>query len=84
MNTIAYTGLRLKCALRDRTQKVSVWRLKLAVAEWVRSLTYWAWRDILDRRYTPQEVADWLTFYRGRYRELTLTEWCEQERAKRA
>jgi len=48
----------------------------------VRRLTVWAWQERLDRLYTHQEVANWLSAYHGRYRGLTLTEWAERERAK--
>lgn len=48
----------------------------------IRRWTEWAWKDILDNRYTHLEVAEWLNAYKDRYRELTLTEWVARERAR--
>ena len=56
--------------------------MSVNVKRLVRRLTRWAWQDKLDYLYTHQEVADWLFAYRGRYRDLTLTEWVARERAK--
>jgi hypothetical protein len=31
----------------------------------------------------PEEVADWLAFYHGKYRELTMTEWVRNYREEK-
>lgn len=49
-------------------------------ARQVRRVSAWAWQDELDNRYTHLEVAQWLSFYHGRYRELTLTEFVAVQR----
>lgn len=36
----------------------------------------------IEYRYTPDEIAQWLRFYDGKYRELTLVEWVQNYRAK--
>lgn len=47
----------------------------------VQRMSYWAWKNVLDSRYTHQEVADWLFAYHGKYREKTLSEWVREKRS---
>jgi hypothetical protein len=41
-------------------------------------------RELEDHRYRHDEVADWLFFYRGRERKLTLTEFVARRREGRS
>ena len=40
--------------------------------------------ELEDHRYRHDEVADWLFFYRGRERKLTLTEFAARRREGRS
>jgi len=54
--------------------------IKIRFKHLVRRLSAWAWQDKFDQEYTHDEVAQWLTYYKGRMRDLTLSEWVREKR----
>lgn len=58
--------------------------MKRKLREWVlrrvRRLTFFAWKQVLSQRYTAEEVAAWLFEYRGKEREVCMTNWIARRR----
>ena len=61
-----------------------LWKLRVkmhnGIRRLARRLSYWAWKDILNSRYSNLEIAEWMLAYHSIPREKTLSEWVEERR----